>query len=56
MTHTISTPAAYIGAGVTVVAGLSINEWAAVIGIVLAIATFCLNWYYKHKESKRKDK
>lgn len=39
----------YTSAGGTVVAGLSLNEWAAMVGIVVTISAFVVNWYYKAK-------
>ena len=36
----------------TMIGGLSINEWAAVIGIVLGIATFAFNVYWKMSRAK----
>ena len=41
--------AAYTSAGGTIVAGLSLNDWAMVVGIIATIATALLNWYYKQK-------
>lgn len=43
---------AYITSAWTVFVGLSLNEFAILVGIFTALATFCINWYYKHKESK----
>lgn len=40
---------AYASAGGTFVAGLSLNDWAMVVGIVATIITAGLNWYYKQK-------
>jgi len=41
--------------------GLSVNEWVAVGGFVLAFITVLINWHYKHKHynlarSKKKEK
>lgn len=30
-----------------------LNENAAAIGVLIAFATFSVNWYYKYRESKR---
>lgn len=48
-TAEIASKITYTSAGGTVVAGLSLNEWAAVVGIVVTIGAFVVNWYYKHK-------
>ena len=42
----------YITSGAALIAGLTLNEWVAIVSIVLAIATFSINWYYKHKTLK----
>ena len=54
MAEVTSTPATYVASAVTVWAGLTLNEWLAVSGIILGVLTFAVNWYYKHKEYKRK--
>lgn len=45
----IASKASYTSAGGTLVAGLTLNEWAMIVGIVATIASFGLNWYYKYK-------
>jgi hypothetical protein len=32
--------------------GLTLNDIAAIVGIVVALATFLLNWYYQHQHFK----
>lgn len=49
-----STTYAYWGAVLSFFSGLSINEWASLIGIGLGIATFLVNWYFKNEELKLK--
>lgn len=39
---------------VTVLGGISLNEFAAITGAVLALATFLVNWRYKHLHYKLK--
>lgn len=41
--------AAYASAGGTFVAGLSLNDFAIIVGIVATVITLLLNWYYKQK-------
>ena len=41
-------------ASLTMIGGLSINEWAAVVGICLGIATFGFNIYWKVKHTERR--
>ena len=45
----IAGKAAYASAGGTFVAGITLNEWAIIIGIVATIVTLLMNWYYKQK-------
>ena len=40
--------ASYSAASVTTIMGLSINEWVAVAGIALGLATFITNVYFKY--------
>jgi uncharacterized membrane protein YhiD involved in acid resistance len=46
------TVAVYTTAGATVVAGLTVNEIGVYGGLVIAVATFALNWYYKEVERR----
>ena len=45
--------ATYGGASTSVLGWLVSNEFAVLIGILIAIAGFLVNWYYRHKEDKR---
>jgi hypothetical protein len=45
--------ATYTGAGASVFGWLLSNEFAVLVGVLIAIGGFCVNWYYKHKEDKR---
>lgn len=53
-----STPtvAVYTTAGATVVAGLTVNEIGVYGGLLIAVATFALNWYYKEVERKDRNR
>lgn len=45
--------ASYIGSGLATAVGvLSLQEWAALIGILIAVATFAVNWHYKRKAAE----
>lgn len=46
---TMTTPASYVTA---LVGLLTAVDWEKAIYIVLAIATFAVNWYYQHKRLK----
>lgn len=43
----------YLGAGMTVGGWFLSSEFAVLIGIVLGVAGFIVNWYYKHKQDRR---
>lgn len=45
----IASKASYASAGGTFVAGISLNEWAIIVGILATIITLAMNWYYKQK-------
>lgn len=36
----------------SIVGALKLNEWALIIGIILGISTFALNWVYQQKNYK----
>ena len=53
-----ATPIAYVASGATVFLGLTVEEWGVVgiiVGIVLGLATFGVNWYYQHKRTNRRE-
>lgn len=47
--------ATYTGASASVVGWLMSSEAGIFIGIVIGVAGFIVNWYYKHKEDKRRE-
>lgn len=50
MDENVTTPASYL---VALMGFLSSVDWERLIYILLAIATFAINWYYKHRADKR---
>lgn len=46
----------YGGAGGALIFGLNANEFAAIAGVIIALAGFLVNWYYKHKADRRAEK
>lgn len=48
----IASKSAYTVSGVLVLFGFTLNDIALILGMILGIATFFLNWYYKHKTLK----
>lgn len=51
-----ATPITYAASVVTVISGLTINEWGVITGIIIGTATFAVNWWYKHKTWKHLSK
>lgn len=47
-----ASPLTYGASAVAVVAGLTVSEWLAAAGLMVAIATFVVNWIYKQKTLK----
>lgn len=43
----------YSASGSAVVCGFTLNDWGMLVGILIALATFIVNWYYKAKEDRR---
>lgn len=43
----------YTSNGMAIVCGLTLNDWGMLIGILVGLATFGINWYYKAKEARR---
>ena len=39
----------YSGATGSIVAGLALSEIGVIIGMIIAVCGFFINWYYKHK-------
>ena len=46
----------YWGAIVTVLGGLTLNDWGVVMGILFGFLSLLMGWYYKHKEYQLKEK
>jgi len=52
-----SSPVSYFwGAICTLIGAFSLNEIAIIIGIILSIATFFINWAYKRRDFQHKKK
>jgi MFS superfamily sulfate permease-like transporter len=45
----IASKVQYTGAGGAAFFGLTLNELGVLVGIVIAILGFLVNWYYKHQ-------
>lgn len=51
---TVGSKATYGGAGASVFGWFTSNEFALLVGVIVAVGGFAVNWYYKHKEDKRR--
>lgn len=49
---TTSAAAYGTGTGMILIGGLSLSDWAIVIGIACTVITFVINWYYKRQTYK----
>ena len=49
----IGSKATYTGATTSVLGWIMSSEFGVLVGIVLAIGGFLVNWYYKYKRDKR---
>ena len=45
--------ATYTGASTSVVAWMLSSEFGILVGVLLGLGGFIVNWYYKHKQDKR---
>ncbi|WP_218057343.1 phage holin family protein [Gilliamella sp. Fer1-1] len=52
-----SSPVSYFWGGIcTLLGALSLNDIAIIVGIILSIATFIINWLYKRRDFYHKKK
>ena len=49
MSEKIATAASYSASVVTTITGLTINEWVALGGLCIGLATFLVNLWYRHQ-------
>lgn len=50
---TVASKATYTGATTSVLSWLMSSEFGILVGIILGVSGFLVNWYYKHKHDKR---
>jgi len=52
----IATKSAYVTSGVTVVGGITLNDWALIVGIIGTIITVSFNIWFKmrYRQERRK--
>ena len=49
----LGSKATYTGAGASILGWIMSSEFGILVGIILGVAGFLINWYYKHKQDKR---
>jgi len=49
----VGSKATYTGAGMTVGGWLLSSEFAVLMGIVIGVAGFFVNWFYRHRQDER---
>ena len=47
---------AYLGGIATVIGSMTLHDWGIIVGILVGVGTFFLNWYYRAKELELKEK
>lgn len=49
----IASKASYTASGALMIFGFTLSDFALILGMVLGVATFLINWYYKHMMLKK---
>lgn len=49
----VGSKATYTGAGMTISGWFFSSEFAVLVGMLIGIGGFAVNWYYKHKQDRR---
>lgn len=47
---------AYLGGIAAVVGSMTLQDWGIIVGILVGVGTFFLNWYYRARELELKEK
>lgn len=50
-----ATKSAYATSGITIVSGLTVNEWGVLVGMLLGVLTFAFNVWFKMKYGRGND-
>lgn len=50
----VATKSVYAASGVSIVSGLTVNEWGVIVGMILGIGTFAFNVWFKMKYQRNK--
>lgn len=46
----------FLGALMTIFASLTLSDWGVILGILFGLVTLLMNWYYKDREIRLKEK
>lgn len=52
----VGSKATYGGAGITLSGWLLSNEFAVLAGLIIGVAGFLVNWFYKAKQDRRDER
>lgn len=50
---TTASKVTYTGAGMTISGWFFSSEFAVLMGVIIGVAGFIVNWYYRHKQDRR---
>lgn len=50
----MATKSVYAASGVSIVSGLTVNEWGVIVGMILGVGTFAFNVWFKMKYQRNK--
>ncbi len=51
----VGSKATYTGASTTIFAWVLSSEFGILLGILMGLGGFAVNWYYKHKQDQREE-
>ena len=52
MSEKVMTAVSYSASAITTIAGLTINEWVALGGLCIGVATFAVNLWFRREQLK----
>ena len=55
-TDSVVSAGSYAGAGVSVLAGLTLTEWGVIVGIFTALLTLLINAVYQFRKDRREQR
>jgi len=55
-TDSVVAAGSYAGAGVSVLAGLTLTEWGVIVGIFTALLTLAINAVYQFRKDRREQR